>query len=77
MTPERNVSMIQRRLTFLQAKRSGGEMEQAEILALEWALPLLRRTLPQALQRTGVGLPCPACKTPAGYSCVHAARTPL
>ena len=71
MTPERNVAMIQRRLTFLIAKRSGGEMERAEITALEWALPLLRRTLPQSLNRSSIAVPCPACKTPAGYACIH------
>ena len=71
MTPERNVAMIQRRLTFLIAKRSGGEMERAEIAALEWALPLLRRTLPQSLSRASIAVSCPACKTPAGYACIH------
>ena len=71
MTPERNVAMIQRRLTFLLAKRSGGEMARAEIAALEWALPLLRRTLPQSLSRASIAVPCPACKTPAGYACIH------
>lgn len=71
MTPERHVSMIQRRLTFLIAKRSGGEMEQAEITALEWALPLLRHTLRHTLRRPSMTAPCPACKTPAGFACIH------
>ena len=71
MTTERHVSMIQRRLTFLLAKRSGGEMERAEIEALQWALPLLRRTLPQPLNRASLSVPCHVCKTPAGYDCIH------
>lgn len=71
MTPERHITMIQRRLTFLISKRSGNEMERAEIASLEWALPLLRRTLPRAMNRPSLSLPCQACKTPAGYDCVH------
>ena len=71
MTPERHVSMIQRRLTFLISKRSGNEMERAEIASLEWALPLLRRTLPKPLARPSLAVPCLACKTPSGYACIH------
>lgn len=71
MTPERHISMLQRRLTFLLAKRSGGEMERAEIASLEWALPLLRRTLPKPLNRPSLSVPCHACKAPAGYDCIH------
>lgn len=70
MTPERHVTMIQRRLTFLLTKRSGNEMEKAEIASLEWALPLLRHTLPKPL-RPSLAVPCHVCKTPAGYTCVH------
>lgn len=69
MTSERHVQMIDRRLRYLLTKQTRGPMEQAEIDALQWALPLLRRTAPAA--RPSMADACSSCKTPAGYRCVH------
>ena len=72
MSAVQHVGMIQRRLDYLVAKReAAGPMAQAEIEALRWALPLLRPAAIKAAKRQHLGEACTACKTPAGFICIH------
>ena len=72
MTAARHVSMMERRLNYLMERNANaGPMVLAEIDAIRWALPVLRRVVSQESLRSHLGETCPACRTPVGFICSH------
>lgn len=74
MTAASHFAMLERRLTYLTDHVAPHPMAEAEKNALRWALPLLRPTVAAEAKRQHLGLACPACSAPAGFTCAHLPR---